>query len=245
MYEQTAVDVTGGQGYLIAEMPGHERPRERLVKHGVQALSDTELLAILLRSGSKGRSVIDLARDVMSAFGGDLAELAGAAVSELRGIHGIGPAKAVELHAAFALAQRLCSSVDRERPKIDGPPAVAALLRERLRQRRQEELHVLLLDTKHQLIRDERVTIGLLDRSQIHAREVFRPAIRECCSRLILAHNHPSGDPTPSAQDIACTKDLAAAGKIIGIDVLDHVVLGRRTVSRPCDYLSFREENLL
>jgi|APSaa5957512622_1039677.scaffolds.fasta_scaffold133604_1 DNA repair protein RadC len=132
-----------------------------------------------------------------------------------------------------------------EQPKLDAPTDVASLMRPILAGREQEEFHVLLLDTKHRLIHDRMVTVGLLDCSQVHAREVFRPAIEFSASRVILVHQHPSGDPTPSANDIACTRNLVEAGKIIGIEVLDHVVIGRRSQSRPRDYLSFREENLL
>ena len=135
--------------------------------------------------------------------------------------------------------------VESERPRVEGPSEVVELMRPVLANKEQEELHVLLLDAKHHLLRDELVTIGLVDRSQVHAREVFRSAIRESCSRLILVHSHPSGDPTPSAQDIDCTRELVSAGKIIGIELLDHVIIGRRTQSRPRDYLSFREEGLL
>jgi DNA repair protein RadC len=233
------------RAHLIAELPDRERPRERLVAKGADSLSDTELLAILLRSGPRGRSVLLLARDLLAAFDGDLARLAAAAVGELRQVRGIGPAKAVEIHAAFALARRLAAHMSGERPRLEGPAEVAALLRETFRNAKQEVFHALLLDTKHFLIRDEQVTIGLVDRSHVHAREVFRSAIRESCSRIILAHNHPSGDPTPSAQDISCTRNLVAAGKVVGIDVLDHVVIGQRTPTRSRDYMSFREENLL
>ena len=213
MYRDTMPEAGTGHGCLIAEMPGHERPRERLARHGVEALSDTELLAIVLRSGSRGCSVIELAREVMAAFDGDLATLAGAALSELRGIHGIGPAKATELRAAFALAQRLCSSVDRERPKIDGPLAAAELLRESLRHRRQEELHVLLLDTKHHLIRDDLVTVGLLDRSQIHAREVFRKTFTDMQGFWLTTRPH-------SVFSVACcdvVPSLIGFGRATGV----------------------------
>ena len=230
---------------LIAEMPDRERPRERLIQRGAQALSDTELLAILLRTGPRGSSVIELARQLLQAFGGSLANLAAAGLAELRAVHGIGMAKAVEIRAAFTLAVRLAETRDAVRPRLESPVDVANLLREYFRHVRQEEFHVLLLDTKHGLLRDERVTVGLVDRSQVHAREVFRTAIRESASRILLVHNHPSGDPTPSPQDIACTHNLVTTGKIIGIEVLDHVVLGRRSPDRPREYVSFREENLL
>jgi len=245
MYSVEPSGATGRPDHLIAELPDHERPRERLMKRGAVALSDAELLAILLRTGPRGRSVLSLARDVLAAFDGDLQRLACASVTELRRIHGVGPAKAIEIHAAFALAGRLSECVGPERPRIDGPADVARLLREALRHSAQEEFRVLLLDTKHYLLRNQPVTVGLLDRSQVHAREVFRWAIRESCSRVVLVHNHPSGDPTPSAQDIACTRNLVEAGKIVGIEVLDHIVLGRRTPARATDFFSFKEENLL
>ncbi len=232
-------------GYMIAEMPSHERPRERLRHHGAEALSDTELLAILLRTGQSGRSVLEVARDLLEKFGGDIGQIAVATVEELRQVVGIGTAKAVELRAAFAIARRLSARRAIERPRLESPSEVADLMREVLRGKRQEEFHVLLLDTKHRLLRNECVTVGLLDRSQVHAREVFRTAIRESCSRLVLVHNHPSGDPTPSAQDISCTRNLCAAGKIIGIEVLDHVVIGVQSISRTRDFLSLKEEGLM
>jgi DNA repair protein RadC len=132
-----------------------------------------------------------------------------------------------------------------DKPKLESPSDVAQLLRPVLASKEQEEFHVLLLDTKNRLTHDKVVTVGLVDRSQIHAREVFRAAIRANCSRTILVHNHPSNDPTPSAQDSACTRELVAAGKIIGIEVLDHVIIGMRSPTRAKDYLSFREEGLL
>lgn len=131
------------------------------------------------------------------------------------------------------------------RPRLDAPKAVADLMRPVLAGREQEEFHALLLNTRNELLLDELVSVGLLDRTQIHPREVFRRAIRENCSRVLLAHNHPGGDPTPSAQDIAATRQLVEAGKIVGIEILDHVVLGTRTQSRTRDWLSFRQENLL
>jgi len=231
--------------HLIAELPANERPRERLQAKGADALADAELLAILLRTGARGRSVLDLARDILVRFDYDLDVLSRASVQDLREVRGVGTAKAVEIHAAFALARRLVDNVGRDPLIIDGPDSVARLMREQFRQSRQEEFHVLYLNTKNAVLLREQVTVGLLDRSPIHAREVFRTAVRESCSRVLLVHNHPSGDPTPSPEDIACTEDLVKAGKIIGIDVLDHVVIGRRTQSRIKDYVSFREEGLL
>jgi DNA repair protein RadC len=235
----------GANRHLIADLPSHERPRERLLAVGSEALGDAELLAILLRTGTRERSALDLARDVLARFEGDITRLAACAVTDLRAVRGIGRTKAVEVQAAFALARRLAAAVGRQRPRLQSPAEVATLLREAFRGRAQEEFHALLLDTRNDLLRDVLITVGLVDRTQVHAREVFRDAIRENCSRLILAHNHPSGDPTPSSQDIDCTKSLTAAGKVIGIEVLDHVVLGTRTAARPRDYVSFREAGLL
>jgi len=135
--------------------------------------------------------------------------------------------------------------VAQEKPKLENPADVANLMRPILAGRLQEELHALLLDTKHRLIHDELVTVGLIDRSQVHAREVFRPAIEYSSSRVILVHQHPSGDPTPSAEDIATTRNLCKVGKIIGIEVIDHVIIGKQTISRSKDFISFREEALL
>ncbi len=231
--------------FCIAEMPEAERPRERLLEFGADALSNTELLAILLRTGSTRCSVITLARRVLDKFGGGLGGIAQATVSELQELDGIGVAKAVELHAAFTLARRLSRQAGNNLLRLTAPAQVADYMREIFRGKRQEEFHALLLDTKHALIRDHCVTVGLVDRSQVHAREVFRPAIREACSRVLLVHNHPSGDPTPSEQDIRCTRNLVSAGKIVGIEILDHVIVGNRDECCGREFVSFREEGLL
>ena len=139
------------------------------------------------------------------------------------------------------IMERFAAYVEAERPKLSSPGEVAALLRPLLFAKVQEECHVLLLDTRNRLIRDETVTVGLADRSQLHPREVFRSAIQCSCSRIILAHSHPSGDVTPSPQDVTVTRQLAAAGEILGIEVIDHVILGRKSPSRKTDYVSIRE----
>lgn len=229
----------------IAEMPESERPRERLLEFGADALSNTELLAILLRTGNARCSVVTLARRVLDRFDGDLSRIANANACELQELDGIGIAKAVEITAAFALAKRLSRMARREPVRLTAPAHVVDYMRETFRGKRQEEFHVLLLDTKHGVIRDHCVTVGLVDRSQVHAREVFRPAIREACSRVLLVHNHPSGDPTPSEQDITCTRSLVAAGRIVGIEVLDHVVVGHADEGGGREFMSFREEGLL
>jgi len=235
-----------GSAYLIAEIPGRDRPRERLERLGSEALSDSELLAILLRTGRRGRSVLDLSRDVLGRFNDSLDALASATVPELRSVHGIGQAKAVEIRAAFELAKRLAKGrLTAERLRFSDPVVVADYMREELRTLHQEELRALLLDTKHFLIRQVNITRGLVNCAHAHAREVFRAAIRESATRIVLVHNHPSGDPTPSDEDIQVTEKLVQAGKIIGIDVADHVIIGKRTVARPVDFLSMRREKLV
>lgn len=233
------------RGYLIAEMPDCERPRERLEHRGADALSDAELLAILLRTGREGRSSVDVAREALITFGGSLDGLAEATLGELRRVRGIGRAKAVEIKAALSLACRIGGGDRLRSRRLSGPAAIALAMREKFLGKRQEEFHVLLLDAKHRLIGEELVTRGLVDRSQVHAREVFRTAIRESCCRIVLVHNHPSGDPTPSSPDVAATASLVSAGKIVGIEVMDHVIIGAPSPERPLGYLSMREEGIV
>lgn len=231
--------------FLIADLPSDERPRERLQALGPEALRHAELIAILLRTGRAGRSAIDLAQDLLTLFDHDLGRLAAADFREIARVKGIGPAKATELCAAFHLAHRLAAHMTPERPSLGSPDRAADYLRPILRGKQQEELHALLLDTKNRLIKDALITLGLLDRSQAHPREVFRPAIQHAAAKLILAHNHPSGDPTPSAADRQITDTLVDAGRLIGIEVADHIVIGHRSADRPQDYYSFREHGLI
>ena len=227
-----------GRSYLIAHLPKHERPRERLLSRGSESLSEVELLAIILRSGPPGYSTLDLARDLLRHFDGSLAALARATPAELAKVKGVGPAKAAELKATFALAARLAEHIQPERRRVSSPEEAAGYFRNIFRGKMQEEIHCLLLDTKNYVIRDELITIGLLDRSQAHAREVFRPAIQHSAAKVLLAHNHPSGDPAASEDDIQLTKRLAEVGEIVGIDVLDHIIIGDKI------YLSLKREGL-
>lgn len=229
--------------YLIADLPDTERPRERMLRLGADALSDGELLAILLRHGTRGKSALAVAADLLRTFEGSLKRLAGAQLGEINKIPGIGTVKALELSAAFALAKRLTLENCMQQPKMTNPEFVAQYIREKLRQREQEEFHALLLDTRMRLIRDEVITIGLLDRSLVHAREVFRGAIKEACQSVIISHNHPSGDITPSEEDLKSTRMLQRAGQIIGISILDHVIVGSGL--NDTRFFSFRQENLL
>ena len=228
----------------LPRLPPGEDPASRLMEGSADYLSDSELLSLILARNLSPRDALDTARTLLTEAGG-LHRLHGFSVDELTRIPGIGRRTACAIRSALALSTRLQRPEPGSRPKLESPRDVARCFRSHFSGKQQEEFHVLLLDTKNHLIRDELVTVGLVDRSQVHAREVFREAIRRTCSRVILLHNHPSGDPTPSAQDVACTRSLVAAGRIVDIEVIDHVILGRATPSRPRDYLSFREESLL
>ena len=209
----------------IKEMPSEERPRERLMHYGAQSLSTAELLAIVLRTGTKERSAIGLAEHILSRHSG-LRGVATATVDELAGVKGLGPVKAVQIAACVELGRRLAAHTEESRPVIHSPEDVAHLLMPELRDSRKEHFKSLLLDTKNRVIRIVTVSVGTLDSSIVHPREVFKDAIACSAAGMVVAHNHPSGDPTPSGEDRAVTKRLCEAGKIMGIDVLDHIVIG-------------------
>ena len=228
------------EGIRIKDMLPGDKPRERLASKGPDALSDGELIAILLRVGTQGRSALVVANDLLKEFK-SLERLARASLTELTKIKGIGRDKAIALKAAFTLAQRMARELSRESPQLDNPEAVAELLREENRLYEVENFQVVLLTTRRRLIRVERVSQGTLDTLLVHPREVFRPAISANASALILVHNHPSGDPTPSEADIKVTRDLIRAGQLLKIEILDHIILGRRTDERAKDYASLKE----
>jgi DNA repair protein RadC len=224
----------------IKDLAELDRPRERLMAEGADALSSAELVAILLRTGRRGYSAVDIARQLMARFQ-TLDRLARASIEELRTVKGIGPDKAVGLKSAFTLAQRMALELQMEAPVLDTPARVADLLREENRLFDVEQFQVLLLNTRRRLIRAERLARGTLDTVLVHPRDVFKIAITANASALVLVHNHPSGDPTPSEADIRITRDLIRAGQLLKIEVLDHVILGRRSTERGQDYVSLRE----
>lgn len=215
-------------------------PRERLAKYGADSLSDSELLAVLLRTGIRGCPVQQMASKLLAKFNGSLLGLCAASVEELCSIPGMGKTKSLELCAAFALSKRLAEQRLAERTDMKNPRLIALYMREVFNSAQQEEFHVLLLDCQMRLLRNERITVGLVDRSLVHAREVFRCAIRESCSYIIVCHNHPSGLVEPSDQDIAITQMLVKAGNIIGIKVIDHLIIGGKVGENP-EYYSFME----
>lgn len=235
---------SGSSGPPPSSVPRSERPAVRLAEHSPAYLSDTELISLLLPSNRPIHQLLETARSLLSKAG-SVRGIARMSLPELVEIDGIGVTAATSLQAALALATRSAAPESNPPPSMECPSNVVDLMKPRFLHLEQEEFHALLLNTKHRFVRDVLVTVGLLDRSHVHAREVFRQAIRESCARVILVHNHPSGDPTPSHQDVESTKTLVEAGRIIGIEVLDHVVVGRPCANRPKDYISFREENLL
>ncbi|MBI3416941.1 MAG: DNA repair protein RadC [Verrucomicrobia bacterium] len=229
-----------GDHLRIKDLPDRERPRERLAEHGAEALRNAELIAILLRTGMKGRSAIQVADELLLRFG-SLEELARASLTELQKTKGIGRDKAIALKSAFTLARRMALELRHESPVLDSPENIANLMREDNRLYEVEHFQILLLNTRRKLIRVERISQGTLDSLLVHPREVFKLAIVANASAIVLVHNHPSGDPTPSDGDIKVTRDLIRAGQLLKIEVIDHIILGRRTPDRPKDYASLRE----
>ncbi|HEX4343430.1 MAG TPA: DNA repair protein RadC [Verrucomicrobiae bacterium] len=224
----------------MKDQPANERPRERLVAHGANALSHAELIAILLRTGLKGANAVEVGRQVLARFG-SLQSLARASVTDLQKIKGIGRDKAVTLVAAFTLAGKMAVELQQESPVLDNPENVARVMREVNLLKSVETLQVLSLNTRRKLIRVDEISDGTLDTLLVHPREVFKNAIAANASAIVLVHNHPSGDPSPSEADIKVTRDLIRAGQLLHIEVLDHVILGRATPERAKDFASLRE----
>ncbi len=232
--------MTTSPSIRIKDLPDNERPRERLAALGADALKNSELIAILLRTGLKGASAIQVAEQLLQQFD-SLDRLSRASLQDLQQVKGIGRDKAIALKSAFTLARRMALEIRQESPVLDNPQTIADLLREENRAYAVEHFQVVLVNTRRRLMSVEKISQGTLDTILIHAREVFKPAIAANASALILVHNHPSGDPTPSEADIKVTRDLIRAGQVLKIEVLDHIILGRKTEQRPQDYASLRE----
>ncbi len=209
----------------IKDLPADERPRERLVRYGAEALSNAELLAIILRVGTQEYSAIGLAEHMLSRFNG-LKGIATSSVEDLSRIKGLGIAKAAQIKAMAELGKRLAASVGHSRPTIRSPQDAADLVMPELRDEPQEHFKGIFLNSKNEVLKIRTITIGSLDASMIAPRELFRDAISTNSASVIIAHNHPSGDPTPSQEDITVSKRLSEAGKVVGIEVLDHLVIG-------------------
>ncbi len=220
--------------YRVSDLPEEERPRERLLLYGEESLSASELVAIILGSGTRGRSVVQLAKELLATFG-SLERLADASIEELCCFKGLGRAKAIQLKAAVSLGKRVSRGSTVLRPAVRTAQQAYALLRNRLEGEGQERVIVLLLDTKSCLIAQEMISLGTVAQVLVHPREVFHPAIRHQAASLILAHNHPSGDPTPSPEDKLLTRQLLAASRVMSIPLNDHLIIGKGT------YVSLRD----
>jgi DNA repair protein RadC len=225
----------------IKEWPEDERPREKMIKQGVGSLTNAELLALIIRTGDTAtkKSAIDLGREIITHFGDNLRELGRADLAEICAIKGMGPAKATGIKAAFALASRLESRRLERLDRFTSPKQVFDYFHHEFRDSRKEYFLTLLLDGKNRIIRRVQVSEGSLNQSIVHPREVFIPAVKESAAAVILVHNHPTGDPAPSKEDIAITRRLKEAGEIMGIRVLDHIIVGDG------EYVSFVERGLL
>lgn len=222
---------------LIQDLPANERPRERLQSYGAKALSNAELLAIILRMGSQGLSAVALGQKLLADFAG-LRGLARAGIGDICEQRGIGPAKAVQIKAALELGRRLVIEAPEERPQITSPADAANLIMLDMSLLEQEHLWVMLLDTKNHVLDVVKVYQGSVNASLIRVAELFREAIKRNCAAIIVAHNHPSGDPTPSPEDVRVTHQMVDAGKLLDVEVLDHLVIGHQR------FVSLKERGL-
>src|SRR6266404_8063154 len=226
----------------IRGMLPEERPREKLATHGAAALTDPELIAILLRTGVAGKNVLEVARHLLKEFG-SLGGLSRCSVDELANIRGVGFAKAVQLVAAFGLGQRLARETLSKR-KLDSPELVNELVGAEMRMLRKESLRVILLDTRYHWIRTEPISLGSVNESIAHPRDIFRPALISSAYAVIVVHNHPPGDASPSQTDHNLTRRLAEAAELLQIKLLDHIIIGAPT-ERNTGYFSFKEAGVL
>lgn len=221
----------------IKNMPESERPREKLLKYGVATLSNAELLAIILSTGTKEMSAIDLANHIICSSKEGLRHLTNCTIEELSQIKGVGLAKSSQIIASIELGKRIALTSKANNYKIKSPNDVSNLLMEEMRYLEKEYFNIVLLNTKNEVIAVENISIGSINASIVHPREVFIRAIKRTSSSIILVHNHPSGNPQPSKEDINITKRLVEAGKLIGIEVLDHIIIGDNV------YISLKENN--
>lgn len=222
----------------IRELPYQERPREKALQYGIESLSDSELLATILRTGSKKENAIGLANRLLAKYE-NLRRLATVSITELTQLKGIGKAKAIEIKACLEIAKRYSQITLRPGEKMTGGMQIFKYFHEKLRAEKREKFYVILLDSKNCIIRGELISIGSLNFSIVPPREIFTPAIRENAKSILLVHNHPSGDPSPSSNDIVETRRVVRAGKLLATKVLDHIIIGNGC------YVSFLEQGLM
>jgi len=223
----------------IKELPISERPREKMLSGGITYLSNSELLAILLGTGTKNKSALRLAEEILSLGSNGILFLPECTIEELSNIKGVGPAKACQILAGIELGRRIATKPRDNKALVSNPKSIAALFMEDMRYYKKEVFQVLLLNTKGEIIGTEKISIGDLASTVIHPREVFASAVKRSAAAIVFVHNHPSGDPTPSSQDVETTKKLLDAGTIMGISVWDHIIIGDG------NYISMREEQLI
>ncbi len=221
----------------IKQLPSHERPRERLIQSGEEHLTDAELLGIIIRDGTQNYSAVDLAQRLLTEYG-DFRHLSAASIGELCKIKGIGPARAAQIKASLAIAKRFSTISVRPLQQFKSSSDIFGHFHERLRGRKQEVFLVVLLDNKNRIMKEFIVSTGSLTSSIVHPREVFNPAIKESAASVVFVHNHPSGDPEPSREDVQITHRLLEAGDIVGIKVLDHIIIGNES------FVSFKDKGL-
>lgn len=219
---------TNTYSVMIREMQEEDRPRERLQRLGPASLSSSELVAIILNTGIKGESVTSIAQRMLSSHGG-LAGLLRMEFVELAGIRGVGAAKAAKVKAALELGRRISMLAEEDRPRVGSPEDIALLLGVEMMALEQEELRVVILDTKHHIVTTSNVYRGSVNAVSVRMADIFKPAVRHSASAIALVHNHPSGDPSPSAADVQMTREAVAAGKMLDMPVIDHVIIGRGT----------------
>ncbi|MTI48515.1 RadC family protein [Sporosalibacterium faouarense] len=226
-------------GYTIKDLPEDERPREKLYKYGVKALSNSELLAIIIRTGNREKTAIEISQELLALDKRGIAYLTELSFEELTSINGIGKCKASQIISTLELVKRISAATGESKIKITSPKDVINILMEEMRYLKKEFFKIILLDTKNQIIVIKDISIGSLSSSIVHPREVFNVAIKRSAASIILVHNHPSGDPYPSKEDINVTNRLIECGDIIGIKILDHIIIGDGK------YSSLKEKNII
>lgn len=225
--------------YTIKDLPEEERPREKLYKYGPKSLSNAELLAIIIRTGSPQSTAIELSQKLLAGKEEGIAFLSNANLNDITKINGIGKCKAAQILAAVELGKRVVSGAYKDKLKVTSPSDVANILMVDMIHLKKEHFKIIMLDTKNQIIGIENISIGSLNSSIVHPREVYKEAISKSSASIILVHNHPSGDPTPSKEDIAITRRLYDCGEILGIKVLDHIIIGNNK------YVSLKEKDII
>ena len=225
--------------YTIKDLPEDERPREKLYKYGVRSLSNSELLAIIIRAGSREKTAIELCQRLLASDKDGISFLSDASIEEITKIKGLGKCKAAQILAAVEIGNRIKASKDGNKIRIESPRDVSNVLMDEMKILKKEYFKIVMLNTKNQIIGIENISIGSLNSSIVHPREVFKEAIKRSSASIILAHNHPSGDPTPSKEDINITKRLIEGGEILGIKVLDHIIIGNNI------YVSLKERDII